>query len=130
VTAAPLLEMASAAAKGLVVCAVIQAGRGRYNWVPFAGADLLRRPDVQAHHGGTAAELAAEISAQEHPIWLVGELGPELCDAVAGLSHVQRVDAVSGLRRAGQLARLASLHLAAGTHESVAMLQPIYLRNP
>ncbi len=130
VTAAPLIELAGAASQDLMVCAVIQAGRGRYNWVSFAGADLLRRPGVQEHRSGTAPELSAEISAHAHPIWLVGELGPDLHSAVKGLSHVQCVDAVSGLRRAGQLARLAALHLAAGTHDVVGTLQPIYLRNP
>jgi tRNA threonylcarbamoyladenosine biosynthesis protein TsaB len=130
VTAAPLLELAGAAAKDLVVCAVIQAGRGRYNWVLFAGTDLLRRPSVEEHPAGTAEELAAALSVEKRPVWLVGEVGPDLREAAAGFEHVQRVDAVSGLRRAGQLARIADLHLSAGTCDSVESLQPIYLRNP
>jgi tRNA threonylcarbamoyladenosine biosynthesis protein TsaB len=130
VTAAPLLEMAGAAAEDPVVCAAIQAGRGRYNWVLFAGTDLLRRPSVKEHSAGTAEELAAALSGQERPVWLAGELGADLREAVADLNRVRCVDAVSGLRRAGQLARIADLHLAEGTCDSVESLQPIYLRNP
>jgi hypothetical protein len=40
------------------------------------------------------------------------------------------VDDVSGLRRAGQLARLAALHLAEGREDDLAALQPLYLQGP
>ncbi len=66
-------------------------------------------------------------------MWLAGELGKDLADALGeapSLGHVVCVDPVSGLRRAGQLARLASLHFAAGTCDAIETLQPLYLRNP
>jgi hypothetical protein len=53
-----------------------------------------------------------------------------LLDAVSPLAHVTPVDAISGWRRAGQLARLAALHLAQGTEDDLAALQPLYLQGP
>ena len=47
-----------------------------------------------------------------------------------GMSHVTVVDATSALRRAGNLARLAALHLDAGPQDDLAALEPLYLRNP
>ena len=131
VTAAPYVELAGTA--GAVVCATIQAGRGRYNWAWYGPGDLLHRPTVEDHQAGTVAEFAAALAARTRVVWLAGELGQDLLDALAGtpdLGHVVRVDAVSGLRRAGQLARLGALHLAAGTCDAIETLQPLYLRNP
>jgi tRNA threonylcarbamoyl adenosine modification protein YeaZ len=131
VTAAPYVEVAAAATAE--ICAAIQAGRGRYNWAWYGRAGLLQRPAVDDHHAGTVEEFAAALAEHAGAVWLAGELGPDLVNALAmapNLAHIQRVDAVSSLRRAGQLARLAALHLDAGVCDAVETLQPLYLRNP
>ena len=135
VTAAPYVALAGTA--GAVVCATIQAGRGRYNWAWYSGGDLLHRPSVEDHHAGTVAEFAAALAARTGTVWLAGELGQDLAEALAeaptaapNLGHVVCVDPVSSLRRAGQLARLAALHLGAGAGDAIETLQPLYLRNP
>lgn len=131
VTAAPWLALAATVTPTPRICACIQAGRGRYNWAWFAAGDLLARPGAADHHAGTAAEFAAALAgADVSPIWLVGECGADLRDAVARLAHVFTPDDVSNLRRASQLARLAALAIAAGRTESLDSLQPLYLRNP
>ena len=129
VTAAPFLELA-AAHVGVRICAAIQAGRGRYNWAWFASHDLLQRPTGEEHHAGTVAEFVAHLAEHNSAVWLAGELGADLHAAVADMPHVRSVDAITSLRRAGQLARLAALHLAAGHNDAIESLQPLYLRNP
>lgn len=128
VTAAPLLALA--AAQGAAICAAIQAGRGRYNWAWFDGRDRLHRPGAAEHHAGTVGEFAATLAGCGESVWLVGEIGPDLLAAVGEIHHIHCIDSVTGLRRAGQLARLAALHLRAGHHDEIGALQPLYLRNP
>jgi tRNA threonylcarbamoyladenosine biosynthesis protein TsaB len=131
ITASPWLGIAGSVWPRPLVCAYIQAGRGRYNWTWFGPEDLLCRPGREDHSAGTAAEFAAELLVHEDgPAWLVGELDKSLCEAIAGIAHVTTVDAVSATRRAGQLARLAALHLENGHGDGLAELQPLYLRNP
>jgi tRNA threonylcarbamoyladenosine biosynthesis protein TsaB len=132
VTAAPYVELA-AGVTGASVCAAIQAGRGRYNWVWYGPADLLHRPGVEEHHAGTGAEFAAALAEHSGLVWLAGEVGAELLELITAMpacAHVQQVDAISSLRRAGQLARLAALQLDSGICDAIGTLQPIYLRNP
>ena len=81
VTAAPWIE-AAATASGAQVCALIQAGRGRYNWCTFGADDLLMRPDVAQHHVGRVDDLAASLAAAANPTWLVGELTDEVIETV------------------------------------------------
>ena len=131
VTAAPYVALAGTA--GATICAAIQAGRGRYNWAWYGAGDLLFRPAVEDHHAGTVAEFAVALAAHTGVVWLAGELGADLLDALAaakGVDHVLRVDPVSGMRRGGQLALLAALHLDGGTCDAIETLQPLYLRNP
>lgn len=129
VTAAPWLDVASAS--GAQVCAYIQAGRGRYNWCFFERNDPLWRPGAADHHAGTANELAAALAGVGAAlVWLVGEPAPDLAGASAALAQVTLVDAVSAWRRAGHLAHLAAQHLANGTQDDLAALQPLYLQNP
>jgi tRNA threonylcarbamoyl adenosine modification protein YeaZ len=129
VTAAPWLAVA--AASKAQVCAMIQAGRGRYNWCIFDGTNRLWRPTAADHHAGTAAEFAAALAGVNlSPVWLVGEPGSDLVAAVAPLAHVTLIDAISGWRRAGHLAQLAAQHLAHGTRDDLAALQPLYLQAP
>jgi tRNA threonylcarbamoyladenosine biosynthesis protein TsaB len=131
VTAAPWLHLLQQTAPAARLCAVIHAGRGRYNWVFFPGDALLWRPTVDDHHGGTLDELVAALRAVDAPaVWLAGEIDAPLREAVALLPQVVALDAVSSWRRAGQLARLAALHLAASNGDDLATLQPLYLRNP
>ena len=66
----------------------------------------------------------------DEPVWLVGEMNPEVRSAMAARPLVTLIDGVSGLRRAGMLARLAASHLAAGQEDDLDRLQPIYLREP
>ncbi len=129
VTAAPYLAMLDWMPAALL-CAAIQAGRGRYNWVWFGAHDLLRRPSVAEHNAGSVDDFAAQLAQHETQICLVGEVGADLAAAVRPLSHVRQIDAISGLRRAGQLARLAALHFDAGVSDTIETLQPLYLRNP
>lgn len=131
VTAAPWLPLAAAAQPVPAVCAYIQAGRGRYNWAFFAAGQDLFRPGVADHFAGTASEFAAALQGEAGgPIWLAGEPTTELGAAAQALDHVILMDAVTALRRAGQLARLAARFLAAGISDDLATLQPLYLRNP
>ena len=132
VTAAPWLGAAAGASPPTGLCAVIQAGRGRYNWAGFAADDPLYRPAAADHHAGTALELAEWFGAQVEPArwWLAGEVGDDLAVAVQPLPQVTVLDPVYAMRRAGVLARLASVHLAAGNAESLDSLQPLYLRQP
>lgn len=131
VTAAPWLALLQQLQPDSMLCALIHAGRGRYNWVNFAPHQTLWRPAVADHHTGTVAELAAAL-AQTAPQALicVGEVDAALCEAVQSLSHVTVLDAVSGWRRAGQLARLAALQLAVGIEDQLSALEPLYLRVP
>jgi tRNA threonylcarbamoyladenosine biosynthesis protein TsaB len=140
VTAAPCLRESASGndpranpGDDLAVCAAIQAGRGRYNWAWFAPDGLLHRPGIEDHVAGSAAEFVAALAATRGAVWLVGELGDDLLELLTAspqLAHVHPVDSVSGLRRAGQLARLAALHLHAGARDAVELLQPLYLRTP
>lgn len=131
VTAAPWLIPAGASNPPALVCAYIQAGRGRYNWVFFESDDLLRRPTAEDHGVGRVDEFVEALATiGERPLWLVGESTAEILEATSALSWVTTLDDVSGLRRAGQLARVAALHLNRGETDDTAMLQPLYLRKP
>jgi len=131
VTAAPWLPLTMRINSSPVVCAFIQAGRGRYNWAFFNATQLLHRPTVADHGAGTAEEFAQIIAQMTpQPVWLAGELEPDLQNVMQALEHATLIDAVSGLRRAGTLANLAALHLAHGVGDDLHALQPLYLRNP
>lgn len=125
VTAAPWL--ATAASVNAQVWAYLQAGRGRLNWCVFAGQGARWRPGVDDHSAGSVGDLADCLAGVAAPVWLVGEATPELAAAVAHLAHVTVVDAVSGARRAGNLAHLAAQHLHHGHADPLAALQPLYL---
>jgi tRNA threonylcarbamoyladenosine biosynthesis protein TsaB len=105
VTAAPWLTAARQAGVGKI-CAFLGAGRGRYNWFFFQPGDLLQRPLAVDHFAGKVERLEADLLGRSHPIWLVGEITQSVAEMAARLPHVFLLDEVSGLRRAGQLARL------------------------
>ncbi len=144
VTAAPWVAAASkiVVANGLAgqsppatICAYIQAGRGCYNWAMIsaqaATVDPMPRLTIADHHAGMATDFAAALAAasDRNPLLLVGEVTLEIEEMAATLAHVHLVDSISGLRRAGQLARLAADYFAAGVFDDLAALQPLYLRN-
>ena len=126
VTAAPWVT--PAARGGAQVCACIQAGRGRFNWAFLTPEQLL--PAVADHHAGTVDDFVHTLGAQKGDVWLVGELTDELAARAATCAHVTVIDAVAGLRRSGELARLAAVELRAGRAADLAALQPVYLRAP
>jgi tRNA threonylcarbamoyl adenosine modification protein YeaZ len=130
VTAAPWLTVAAYNQPPALVCAYLQAGRGRYNWAFFPPGDLDWRPAAQDHQGGNAEEFAAALAHHSAPIWLVGEVDANLVQAIGALGQVLLMDEISSWRRAGQLARLAAHHFARGQAEELSALQPLYLRNP
>lgn len=131
VTAAPWLEAAGTTSPLSVVCAYIQAGRGRYNWCFFGPDDLLFRPAAEDHGSGSLDEFAARLQAHgAESIWLVGEGDDGLRAAMAEQRGVLLVDVVSAQRRAGSLARLADLYFAQDVEDSIEALQPLYLRLP
>ena len=142
VTAAPWLALAAAIRPVPQICAYMQAGRGRYTWAFFVATRPLYRPGATEHTGGTASEFAQSLAerAQDQPLWLVGEVDAPLEIALSGLTQITHIDAisinaisinaVSSWRRAGHLAKVAALHLAAGTQDDLKTLQPIYLHTP
>lgn len=152
VTAARFVPLA---APGADVWAVLQAGRGRFNWAAAPDDDPLWLPAAADHCAGQAGALVAALRAAGRPVWLVGELSSALRQAVQGLAHVRCIDPVAdfdlpedykstpgfsngaGAERAGLtetrgegLARLAMRHLRAGSPACSAPLQPLYLRPP
>jgi tRNA threonylcarbamoyl adenosine modification protein YeaZ len=130
VTAAPWLDAAWSISPPPVICACIQAGRGRYNWCFFGAEDLLFRPPAEAHHSGTGADLGAALAAHRAALWLAGEVDDALRREVAPLHHVAVIDSLFAQRRAANLARVAALLLAEGVTDEVDSLQPLYLRPP
>lgn len=131
VTAAPWFAVLNQLQPHGVICALIHAGRGRYNWVNFTPDQFLWRPAAADHHTGSVGELAAALAETAPRTTLcVGEVDQAVADAVQGLAHVTVVDAVSGWRRAGHLAHRAALQLAAGAGDALSTLEPLYLRTP
>ena len=128
VTGGPFFVPAEAA--DVTICAFLQAGRSRYNWVFLPPGSDLYRPLADEHSFGKIDEFVAEVVEYDEPVWLVGEMNAEVRAAMAPHPRATLVDGVSGLRRAGMLARLAALHLAAGNEDDLDSLEPIYLREP
>jgi tRNA threonylcarbamoyladenosine biosynthesis protein TsaB len=131
VTAAPWLTVAGASHPAPVLYAVMQAGRGRYHWARFPAGELLYRPDAAAHTTGAAADLVAALHARaDASVWLAGEIDAALADAMQALPQVTVIPPVHAQRRAGVLAHLGAALLAAGQADTLAGLQPLYLREP
>lgn len=126
VTAAPWVG--PAARSGATVCACIQAGRGRFNWA-YLTADSPH-PTVADHHSGTEDDFVRALADVDGALWLAGELTPTLATRAAALPRVVVIDAALGLRRSGALAQVAAWELRAGRTDSLAALQPVYLRAP
>ncbi|MFM7175240.1 MAG: tRNA (adenosine(37)-N6)-threonylcarbamoyltransferase complex dimerization subunit type 1 TsaB [Caldilinea sp.] len=130
VTAAPWLGVAAGYSPAPEVCAILAAGRGRYYWAFFSAGERLLRPGPEAHQTGSAAELADALARAGRKVWLVGEVDSSLAAAVQRSPECCVAGSVASLRRAGVLAELASDLLSAGISDSLAALQPLYLREP
>ncbi len=131
VTAAPWLMVAAACQPASAICALMQAGRGRYHWAFFPANDPLYRPDADAHATGAAADLVLALRRRtDAALWLAGEVDAALAEAVRVLPQVTVIPPVHALRRAGALAQLGARLLAAGQANALETLQPLYLREP
>lgn len=131
VTAAPWLAAAAACRPAPVICALMQAGRGRYHWAFVLANDPLYRPGADAHTTGGAADLVTVLQHRaDAAIWLVGEVDPALAEVVRMLPQVTVIPPAHALRRAGALAQLGAMLLAAGLADTLETLQPLYLREP
>jgi tRNA threonylcarbamoyladenosine biosynthesis protein TsaB len=129
--AAPWLGAAWTTDPLTIVCAFLQAGRGRYNWCFFAPEDTLFRPTAAQHAAGSAADFAAALAHHGAPsLWLAGEADDALRDALCALPKATLLDPIHTLRRAGALAWLADAFFAEGVEDAVETLQPLYLRAP
>lgn len=109
----------------LPLCALVAAGRGRYNWASYAaGSDFPRR---QSEWG--LLRLPALLARLDPPMRFVGELSPvdrgQLRAAWGEMADV--LPAGLAVRRAGVLAELAWERLAAGDVDDPAQLSPIYV---
>jgi tRNA threonylcarbamoyladenosine biosynthesis protein TsaB len=114
--------------QSLPVIAVVQAGRGRVCWAPYAHGPAgwtVRAPAGLA----TIPALAATIS---RPTQIAGELAPKDREQLAGLSGGRAVLLPSALaiRRPGCLAEIGWNRYAAGERDDPASLSPIYLHEP
>jgi len=130
VTAAPWLALAAAQSPAPRLCAVMQAGRGRYHWTYFSADARRHRPGAEDHVTGGAAELAFALAQTHTATWLAGEVDAPLAMALHPLTHVTVIAPMYAQRRAGVLAQVAAAWLAAGDTDTLAALQPLYLRQP
>lgn len=128
VTAGPFAALAAAC--GASVWPLLQAGRGRFNWAVAPADDPLWLPTAGDHRAGKLDALVRALQDAPGPVWLVGELSDSVRKATANLPLVQCVHPVTGLRRGGELARLAAVHLAAESPALARPLEPLYLRPP
>ncbi len=111
------------------VIAVLQAGRGRVYWAPYAHG-----PDgwgaQQAPQLSTLVELADFVT---RPFVFVGELSPadqEVLAQAAGRPRVIVLPPALRWRRAGYVADLAWQRFDRGEADDPATLSPIYLQGP
>ena len=112
----------------LPVIAVVQAGRGRVCWAPYAHSPTGWA--ASAPYGlATIAALAATIF---HPTMIAGELAPADREQLAKMSGGQAVllPPALSVRRPGCLAEIGWARYAAGERDDPASLNPIYLHEP
>ena len=110
---------------GQTVCALVEAGRGRYCWALYApGEGPPQRLGVWRLH--PLLDILAQLTP---PVRFVGELNPAARDTL----HTAWGEAASlatpalATRRAGALAELAWRRWQAGDSDDPAALSPIYL---
>jgi tRNA threonylcarbamoyladenosine biosynthesis protein TsaB len=111
------------------VIAVIQAGRGRLFWAPYAHG-----PGGWAAQGAPAlSTVTALADTIVRPVVFVGELTPADRKTLTDLLGRKRANFLGpalAMRRAGCLAELAWARYEAGGRDDPATLSPIYLQQP
>jgi tRNA threonylcarbamoyladenosine biosynthesis protein TsaB len=111
------------------VIAVIQAGRGRVFWAPYAHG-----PGGWAAQGTPAlSSVTALANTVVRPTVFVGELTPadrKTLTEFLGRMRANFLAPALSMRRAGYLAELAWAHYEAGGRDDPATLSPIYLQQP
>jgi len=116
-------------AQPVPVIAVLQAGRGRVYWAPYAhgpGGWAAQEPPRLS----TVPELANTVV---RPLMFVGEVSTaerETLISWAGGARANFLPSALSLRRAGYLAELGWRRFDAGEADDPASLSPIYLQQP
>jgi tRNA threonylcarbamoyladenosine biosynthesis protein TsaB len=116
-------------AQPVPVIAVLQAGRGRVYWAPYAHGPGGWAPQEPARLG-TVPEMA---NAVVRPMMFVGEISAadrETLIGWAGGARANFLPSALSLRRAGYLAELGWRRFAVGESDDLAVLSPIYLQQP
>jgi tRNA threonylcarbamoyladenosine biosynthesis protein TsaB len=125
VTAYPYLE------GGHIVCATLQAGRGRHAYTFYEAGATRASMSSSAPSIGTVREIAAASvdNAHEGLVWMIGEFTPAerqfLADEAG--THVQLAPPALVARRPAVLAELAWQRLEAGEEDDLHSLEPVYL---
>lgn len=116
-------------AQPVPVVALIQAGRGRVYWAPYAHG-----PGGWGPQAPYALSTAVEIANRTmRATVFVGELTPADRETLArfiGKARTHFLAPALSLRRAGYLAELAWVRFAAGERDDPSTLSPIYLQQP
>jgi len=116
-------------AQPVPIIAVLQAGRGRVYWAPYAhgpGGWAAQEPPRLS----TLPELANTVV---RPMMFVGEVSTadrETLISWAGGARANFLSSALSLRRAGYLAELGWRRFDAGEADDPAPLSPIYLQQP
>ena len=116
-------------AQPVPIIAVLQAGRGRVYWAPYAhgpGGWAAQEPPQLS----TVPELANTVV---RPLMFVGEVATaerETLISWAGRARANFLPSALSLRRAGYLAELGWRRFDAGEADDPAALSPIYLQQP
>jgi tRNA threonylcarbamoyladenosine biosynthesis protein TsaB len=116
-------------AQPVPIIAVLQAGRGRVYWAPYAhgpGGWAAQEPPRLS----TVPELANTVV---RPLMFVGEVSTadrETLISWAGRARANFLPSALSLRRAGYLAELGWRRFDAGEADDPASLSPIYLQQP
>jgi len=112
----------------LPVIAVVQAGRGRVCWAPYALGPAGWSPE--APYGLTTVTRLAELV--DRPTLFAGELAAAeratLAEQLGERAHL--LPPALTIRRAGYLAEMAWDRFVAGRADDPATLNPIYLHEP
>jgi tRNA threonylcarbamoyladenosine biosynthesis protein TsaB len=111
------------------VFALIQAGRGRVCWAPYAHGPGGWGPQ-EPYRLSTLEELAQAVF---RPVVFVGELSPDyrtVLERWAGASRALFLPPALAERRAGYVAALGAERLVRTGGDDPALLSPIYLHEP
>ncbi len=106
---------------------LIRLGRGRFAVAKFHCANGCKR--LGDYRNVSLAELAAEL---DEPSFFCGDIDAESQEELRGSSgaYARFAQPAANLRRPGYLAELAWRRFAAGEHDSLTGLEPIYLGEP